>query len=230
MKKITLLVILAFIIGTSPALALPYLQLDISDGEYDTTTETVVAISPVFTLYALVDSESTMFAQGETYYISAAVAPQVSEEANLGSFDFNGTTVAVTDDMIYGTAPIDEVSKNLDLPNHGIFPTYFTEFSFTLDPVNRASAYNVQDTPGGFQADSEGSLYYAAFALDVSGLDPQYAIHFDLYTKNADGSINKFAPFSHDAQSAPVPEPATMLLLGTGLIGLAGIGRNKLKK
>lgn len=30
--------------------------------------------------------------------------------------------------------------------------------------------------------------------------------------------------------TAPVPEPATIILMGTGLLGIAGIGRKKLKK
>jgi hypothetical protein len=51
---------------------------------------------------------------------------------------------------------------------------------------------------------------------------------------NWNGTANLFA-FSNPSYQdyvtrAPVPEPATMLLFGAGLIGLAGFGRKKLFK
>ena len=39
-----------------------------------------------------------------------------------------------------------------------------------------------------------------------------------------------FADSIRGIDSIPIPEPASMLLLGIGMVGLAGIGRKKFKK
>ncbi len=233
MKKtlILILALSAMLIWNNPVSATPYLQLDISNGTYiGGSEETVFSTTNPFTLYALINSDSQFYGPGETYYISAAISPQIDEGADLGSFSFAGTAVDVTDDMIFGTPPSEATSNSDDLSSHGIYDTYYKEFEFTLDPSEKATDYNSQDSPGGLVENPDGTLYFQDFFVDLTGLDSGYSVHFDLYTKNEDGSIKKNAPFSHDAQSGDpaVPEPATIILMVSGLLGLIGY-RRKLK-
>ena len=62
--------------------------------------------------------------------------------------------------------------------------------------------------------------YIDLAALGLSGFDTAIASNFTMYCGNDNGK----------AVVTPVPEPATMLLLGTGLIGIAGLGRKKIFK
>jgi hypothetical protein len=240
--KRILLIILSGIITNLYAVsaqAIPTLQLDIGGGTYDFTTETIVSSGEVFTLYAFLIPNS--YNQlSDTYYISAVVSPMIGEPgANLGSFSFNGDVIDVTAEMTYGIAPLEGIISSQgwdkgDLPKHGMFPTYFSEFGFSFSAGNQINKYNTQDraisdSPIDLDYESSGGMYYTAFSIDTSLLDPNYIIHFDLYntkliTGTGDIDITQFAPFSHDAESchncASVPEASTVLLLGAGFAGL----------
>ena len=113
------------------------------------------------------------------------------------------------------------------LPPHGVFPTDFYEY-FIGDFGTDETIFNY--IPGEEFGDS-GSGQIKAFDISVSGYSWVDIVAYDHVVKSVNKGKYKyvFTPFSHDGSSTPVPEPATVLLLGSGLAGLAGF-RRKIRK
>jgi PEP-CTERM motif-containing protein len=251
-------ILLLFPAFADKAAAIPMLQLDMAGGVYDPVTETIVAPGGgPFTVYAILTPKNNATAAqiqallNTKYFVSVALSPQTAPPGgSLGSFTFGpsgGTqsTVNVTGGMTYGVPPI-EIMSSLqghdpgDLSQHGVYPTYFSEFGFYFSAANKTVAYNTQTNPGGPTPSAAGTSYYAAFTGNNALLLAAYQLHFDLYneavqncaTKKNPGpcldvDIDSFAPFSHDASTIPpppppVPEPATIAMM---LMGLAVGGR-----
>jgi len=226
------------VLAAGRAEAYPILQLDIIGGHYDASTQTIVSDGPDFTLVAVLTPKKDQPLApylSDTYYISAAVSPQTGPtDSSLGSFSWNGDNFAVTEDMLYGTPPL-EASGVLpdpgDLAPHSIFPTFFQEFSFQFSPDNRTEKYDTATNPGGLTPTSSTTniSYFATFNVTTS-LTGGNEIHFDLYNSRIqkcrtqpasctyDEDIFFFAPFSHDAESShKVSEPQSMALMSVGL-------------
>jgi hypothetical protein len=230
---------------TTPAGAIPMLQLDASPSIYNVGDESIQATANPFQLYALADTTSSKFSLSSYYYVSVAIinqsgVPMTLGNTAFGSFSISGAGIAGTksyslSDLVFGNPPIE--SSNFlqpkdpgDLASHGVFPTYFAEIKFKFDSTKTAAAYNTADHPGGLVA-GPGTLDYRSWNIDTTGLTAGYALHFDLYNealKDGDTDVNNFAPFSHDAVSGgtttKVPDTSTSVtLLGLALLGLAGL-------
>jgi hypothetical protein len=208
------LILASVLLATAPwANAIPALQLDATGGVYDNSVESTRISSDVIDLWALLTRAPV---SSGTYWVDVAITPKTTSPQNLGSFVFDGTTVNVTSGMTLG---------NPGLPPHGVYNTYYKEFSFTFNSSHKITPYDVASDAGhpASHVNSNGSGFYNQFSIDLSGLSDNVEVWFNFYHRNTSGAVDANAPFSHDVFT--VPEPTGFVLTGIGLLMLVRVIR-----
>jgi hypothetical protein len=97
-------------------------------------------------------------------------------------------------------------------------------FAFPIDVE-----FNPSVTISGFEPFGGGTTFYGRISLSLPDvvLGEEATICFDLY--NEDDGYKSMAAVDN-INISPVPEPSTIFLLCTGLLGLAGLGKKKLRQ
>lgn len=239
------------------ASAIPNLQIYIPGAEYDDESETWIINSYDYDLWVIgahKDVLGVKFAMAvpedesgkidvswkepdaSDYGSTSVDLLNMNSSGGMGYSDYRASyDGSYPDPSTYGYGVADDgdyplMGNGTEVPPHGVFPTDFYEYYIgdfgTDEPVqNYIPGDELGDT-----ADGE----MKQFDISVSGYTWVDIVAYNHVVQSKNKAKYVFSPFSHDGSfddgSSTVPEPTTLLLFGTGLIGLSWMGRRQMKR
>ncbi|BBO72802.1 hypothetical protein DSCW_02190 [Desulfosarcina widdelii] len=166
---------------------------------------------------------------------------QADYESNFGLYYIDDTSQSVTKFKVFDKSnePITKVTISFLYDDSDWWITNnYTDDTTIWTSFSNVFGFYYEVYTGGTYDTSIDYTWYTDVALnsdDVEHIGTVYNesdksayIYLDDQNGGGDQDFNDMTVFANDVAPAPVPEPATMLLLGTGLIGLAGISRKKM--